>query len=121
MADSVEVVVASPDAGLRGQVSLALGGGRFAVTEVTDTGEVVDRIAQHPPDVLIADARLEGHGALALARTLRDQPETATVRVLVLTSPGDPLPEDAPGVDAALTTPFTSLALLRRLEAVLAP
>jgi DNA-binding response OmpR family regulator len=115
----VEVLVASPDAGLRGQVALALGGQRFEVVEATDTDEAVSHIASRPPAVLVADLRLEGRGALALARTLRTQPETDHIRVLVLTSAEARVPEDAVGIDGVLATPFTSLALLRRVEAQL--
>lgn len=115
----VEVLVASPDAALRGQVSLALEGERFDVGQVADTQEAVHRIAARPPAVLVAGLDLGGRGVLALADTLRAQPETRDVRVLVVTPPGEAVPEDAPGVDGVLATPFTSLALLRRVEGLL--
>ena len=119
MAPVVEVLVASAHEGVRGQVALALGGERFEVAEATDTDEAVRHIASRPPAVLVVDLRLEGRGALALARTLRSQPTTEHVRVLVLTSVDERVPEDADGVDGVLAIPFTSLALLRRVESLL--
>ncbi len=115
----VEVLVASWDEGLRGRVALALDGDRFTVVEAATTDEAVQRVAERPPAVLLADLRLDGRGALALARALRRQADTAGVRVLVLAEPGAELGEDAEVVDGVLATPFTSLALLRRLESLL--
>ena len=119
MNPAAEVLVASPDAGVRAQVALALDGQRFGVVGAIDTDEAVSQIAARPPAVLVVDLRLEGRGALALARTLRSQAETDRIRVLVLTPAGERVPEDAAGVDGVLATPFTSLTLLRRVEGLI--
>lgn len=119
MGASVEVLIASPDQRLRGQVALALDGERFEVAVAETTDEAVRTIAERPPAVLVVDARLEGHGPAALARTLRRQDDTADIRVLLLAAPAAPGPEAAEGIDAVLATPFTSLALLRRVEQLL--
>jgi DNA-binding response OmpR family regulator len=112
------VLVSSPDEGLRAQIRLTLGDDRFAITEAPDTDDAIRAVAAEVPDLAILDAQLPGAGALALARTLRGQPETAEVRTLLLVQRG----EDATvveGVDATMAVPMTSFALLRRVGALL--
>jgi CheY-like chemotaxis protein len=114
--ESTPVLVACADDGLRGQVSLALDGDRFEVATATDTDEAVRQLATRLPRVLVVDLHLGGAGSLALARSVRQQPETNAIRVLLLVPPGDDPPEEAPGVDATLVAPFTPLALLRKVD-----
>jgi DNA-binding response OmpR family regulator len=112
------VLVSSPDEGLRAQVRLTLGDDRFAITEAADTDDAIRAVAAEVPALAILDAQLPGAGALAFARTLRGQPETAEVRTLLLVQRG----EDAPageGVDATMAVPMTSFALLRRVGSLL--
>jgi DNA-binding response OmpR family regulator len=120
VAQTTPVLVACGDEGLRGQVSLALDGDRFEVTTASDTDEAVRVVASRLPSVLIADLELGGAGALALARTVRRQPETKGIRVLLLSSGGERTADHPAGVDATLLAPFTSLALLRKVDALLA-
>jgi DNA-binding response OmpR family regulator len=116
---SLGVLVASPDERLRGQVALALDGERYSVAQAETTDAAIHDIAERLPAVLVVDLQLGGRGALALARTLRSQAATASVRVLLLAPSGQGVGEDAEGIDGVLATPFTSLALLRRLESIL--
>lgn len=115
----VDVIVASGDGGLRGQVTLALDGERFEVASATDTDEAVHAVADRLPQLLVVDLQLDGAGGLALARTVRAQPETSAARILLLVPTGETVPTEAPGVDGVLAAPFTSLALLAKVEALL--
>jgi CheY-like chemotaxis protein len=120
VAQTTPVLVACGDEGLRGQVSLALHGDRYEVTTARDTDEAVRAVASRLPSVLIADLELGGAGALALAHTVRQQPETKGIRVLLVTSEGPRVADQPSGVDATLLAPFTSLALLRKVDGLLA-
>ncbi len=115
----IEVVVASADAGIRAQVALTLAAGRFAVTEADDTDTAIRAVASQRPPLLVLDRALPGGGALALARSVRSEAETAGTRVLLLTGRGDDATDDAPGVDATLALPFTAFALLGKVESLL--
>lgn len=120
MAQTTPVLVACGDEGLRGQVSLALHGDRYEVTVAGDTDQAVRAVATRLPSVLIADLELGGAGALALARTVRQQPETRGIRILLVTAGAPTAAGQPPGVDATLLAPFTSLALLRKVDELLA-
>jgi DNA-binding response OmpR family regulator len=118
-ASPTPVLVGSGDAGTRAQVALTLGADRFEVVEVADTESAIRAIVADLPLLLILDAELPGAGALAIARTIRAQPETAGVRTLLLVQRGDDAAAEAPGVDATLAVPFTAFALLGKVEALL--
>jgi CheY-like chemotaxis protein len=120
VSDTVAVLVASADAGTRAQVALTLGHARFEVMEAADTDAAIRRVAVDRPPLLVLDAALPGAGALALARTVRSQPETLATRVLVLTDRGQPPADASDAVDATLAAPFTAFALLRKVETLLA-
>jgi DNA-binding response OmpR family regulator len=117
---SIPVLVACGDEGLRGQVVLALDGERFDVAAASHTDEAVRELATRLPEVLVVDVGLGGAGALALARTVRRQPETMDIRVLLLVPAGTEVPDETPGVDATLIAPFTSLALLGKVDGLVA-
>jgi DNA-binding response OmpR family regulator len=113
---STRVLVASADEGTRAQVRLTLGDDRFTVEEASDTDDAIRAVAESPPELTVLDLALPGAGAVAIARTLRTQPETSRVRVLLLVPRGQPVPDEAEGIDATLAVPVTSFALLRKVD-----
>jgi CheY-like chemotaxis protein len=117
---TTRVLVASADEGTRAQVRLTLGDDRFTVEEVPDTDGAIRAVAESVPALTVLDLALPGAGALAFARTLRGQPETSQVRVLLLVPRGDERPAGAAGVDATLAVPVTSFALLRKVDELVA-
>jgi len=118
--DVTSVVVVSPDAGICSHVRLTLGDDRFEVREAQDTAAAVHLVAEQRPVVMVIDLDLPGGGALALARSLRSQPETRAVRTLVLVPRGGVAPDEAPGIDASLMVPSTTFALLKKVDDLLA-
>ncbi len=120
MPATTPVLVASGDAGTRAQVLLTLGDERFTVHEAEDTDQALQVIASDLPPLIVLDAELAGAGALAVARSLRRQPETAGLRILLLSRRDAPVASDAVGVDATLALPFTAFALLRKVDGLLA-
>jgi DNA-binding response OmpR family regulator len=113
---ATRVLVASADEGTRAQVRLTLGDDRFTVEEASDTDDAIRAVAESPPELTVLDLALPGAGAVAIARTLRTQPETSRVRVLLLVPRGQPVPDEAEGIDATLAVPVTSFALLRKVD-----
>lgn len=114
------VLVASGDPGTRAQVLLTLGDERYLAHEADHTDEALRIIAEVLPAVVILDVALAGAGAVAVARSLRRQPETSRLRTLLLTRRDAPVAEGADGVDATLALPFTAFALLRKVDALAA-
>lgn len=120
-ASPVAVLVASADDGTRAQVALTLGDSRFHVLGAGDTEGAIRRVATDRPPLLVLDADLPGAGSVALARTVRSQPETAATRILLLIDRGGASPGADGAIDETLSVPFTAVALLRKVELLLAP
>jgi CheY-like chemotaxis protein len=113
---TTRVLVASADEGTRAQVRLTLGDERFTVEEASDTDGAIRAVAEALPDLTVLDLALPGAGALAFARTLRAQPETSRVRILLFVPRGQQVPDEDAGIDATLAVPVTSFALLRKID-----
>ena len=65
-----------------------------------------------PCEVAILDLQMPDMDGLDLARTIRADPLIAPIRLVLLSSAGQPAPEDAPGIDLSLGKPVR-LSLLR--------
>jgi DNA-binding response OmpR family regulator len=112
------IVVASASEGVHAQLRLTLGDERFEVIEAEDVRATATEVARRRPDLLVLDIDLDG-GAGNLVSSLRAQPETADLRLLLL-APRDRDPAVLPDdVDATIGLPATSFALLRRIEDLL--
>jgi DNA-binding response OmpR family regulator len=119
VSDRNVVLLASSDEGVHSQVRLTLGTASYEVHTAEDTNATVRALAAVLPRLLIVDLALPGGGALAIARTIRTEPETAGIATLALVGRGEDAPASAPGVDATLALPNTSLALLGKVESLL--
>lgn len=119
MSEATSVIVVSTDVGTRSHVRLTLGDDRFAIREAEDAATAVHLVAAQRPGVIVLDLELPDGGALALARSLRSQPETEAVRTLVLVPRAGSVPAGAPGIDASLMVPSTTFALLKKVDGLL--
>lgn len=116
------VVVADADPATRNLVQVTLASDRWVVTEADDAPSAIQALARHVPDVLVIDADLPPAGGLATARALRGQPQTAGIRVLLLTDLARPVALsdlEASRVDATIARPFGAFALLAAIEDLL--
>lgn len=121
MEERPHVAVVSADEGIRAQLRLILGEDRFDVVEVPDIRTAATAVADRVPALVVLDGDLPEGSADGFAATLRAQPETADIRTLLLVPRSES--GDGPGeaIDASISMPATSFALLRRIEGLLAP
>lgn len=116
------VLVADPDPDVRALVTLTLDGGTYRVIESHDAESGLLAIARHIPALVLVDMSLPGASGLAISHSLKAQPETRGVRVVVLYPRGTPVDHRrgrSAGVDAWLAKPFTAFSLLHRVESLL--
>ena len=121
MEERPHVVVVSAAEGVRAQLRLTLGDDRFDVVEVPDIRSAATAVADRVPALVVLDGDLPDGSAHSFASSLRSQPETAGIRTLLLAprSPSGDEPTEA--IDASISMPATSFALLRRVEGLLSP
>lgn len=88
-----------------------------------ETGEEALKLVRHqPPDLIVLDLMLPGRDGLEICRQLKADPQTAAVRILILSAKS----EDADivaglelGADDYVTKPFMPQVLVARVRAIL--
>jgi response regulator RpfG family c-di-GMP phosphodiesterase len=116
----VRLLLVDDDPGLRTLVRTTCEVFDFEVDEAENAASAVEHIAVRKPDVLVLDVSMPGMTGLELCRSLKDDPATSDVGVVLLTGSdtGTPTKADSAGADAFLRKPFSPLELLSVVERV---
>lgn len=88
-----------------------------------DTGEdALEKALATRPDLIVLDLMLPGIGGLDVCRRLKGDPETRSIRIVILTAKGDEADVVTGlevGADDYITKPFSPRVLIARVRAVL--
>jgi DNA-binding response OmpR family regulator len=92
-------------------------------TEVVNSGaDVVARVRQDPPSLLVLDLMLPGVSGLQICSALRAEPSTSAVPIIMLTARGEEADRVLGlelGADDYVTKPFSPNELVARVRALL--
>ena len=94
----------------------------FRSTCATSGEEALRIVQKDPPDLVVLDLMLPGIDGLEVCRTLKSQPETLSIAVLMVTAKGEEADVVAGlemGADDYVTKPFSPRILIARSRAVL--
>jgi CheY-like chemotaxis protein len=107
---------------MREAMRLVLEGEGFSIDEAADGRTALERVRRDPPDLLFLDLNIPGTSGADVLATLKRDPTTADIRVIVVTATGEEGRAEALrlGADEYFTKPFSPTALLRTVERVLA-
>jgi DNA-binding response OmpR family regulator len=115
------ILIAEDDADIADLVAHHLGKAGHS-TEVIGSGpEALSRVRASKPDVLILDLMLPGMDGLDICRSLRSDPRTADVTIIMLTARGeetDRIVGLEVGADDYVSKPFSPKELVARVGAV---
>ena len=91
------------------------------VEEATDGEAGIAMVRERPPDVVLLDLNIPVVSGAEVLETLKADPATSEVLVVVVTATGEEGRRKAlsKGADGYITKPFSPLALLRTVERVL--
>ena len=94
----------------------------FVIREAADGAAALEMVRAQPPDLVFLDLNIPGMTGADVLKNLKQDPETASVRVIIVTATGEEERERvlALGADEYFTKPFSPTALLRTVERVLA-
>jgi CheY-like chemotaxis protein len=95
----------------------------YDVITASDGVEGLERARAERPNVVILDVMMPRMDGLEVARTLKGDPSTSPIPVLLLSAKAqeaDMRAGAATGAEAYVTKPFDPLDLLQRVEALLA-
>ncbi|HEY8952799.1 MAG TPA: response regulator [Candidatus Dormibacteraeota bacterium] len=86
----------------------------FEVESAGSAAEVLDRLRERTPDLILMDVQLPGEDGLALTRRLKADPATTAIRIIALTAyamPGDREQALAAGCIGYITKPIDTRTL----------
>jgi two-component system OmpR family response regulator len=117
------VLVIEDSASVRRLIEVCLRVLGVAVSSANDGIAGLDAIRNTKPDAVVLDIGLPGLDGWEVLRMLRDDQETASIKVLVLTAHAQPEMADKAargGADSFMTKPFRPLDLRIQVEKLLA-
>jgi two-component system phosphate regulon response regulator PhoB len=116
------LLLADDEPNLRMLARITLEDPKYRIIEATDgTGALELARAEHP-DLLVLDWMMPGLSGIEVARLLRQDPTTASISIIMLTSKGQEADREQGrliGVCAYLVKPFSPLELLEKVQQVL--
>jgi len=106
---------------MRDAMLLVLEENGHQVEDAGDGGRGIEIVRGDPPDVILLDLNIPVVSGEEVMETLKGDPETAGIRIVVVTATGEEGRERAfaRGADGYITKPFSPLALLQTVERVL--
>lgn len=117
------ILIADDSTTIRKVVQATLGQAAFKVVAVPDGRQAVDQARALRPTLVLADVLMPELTGYEVAETLRAEPRTAGIPVLLLVGAFEPFDEERAarcGALGYLAKPFEPKNLLRRVEEVLA-
>lgn len=112
------ILLADDEAYLRLLVHTTLNDPAYRILEATDGNQALAIARAEHPDLLVLDWMMPGLSGIAVAQTLRQDPATADIPIIMLTAKGQDLDRAAEhvlGLQAYLVKPFSPLELLEKV------
>ncbi|MEA5511449.1 response regulator [Crocosphaera sp. UHCC 0190] len=93
----------------------------YTVISTNDAKDALGKVEQHKPDIVVTDLVMPGMSGLELCRSLKKNPETKNLSIVVCTSKNQDLDRMwamKQGADVYITKPFTKEQLVRAVKSV---
>lgn len=116
------ILIADDEAHLRLLVRKTLTEDDYRIVEAVDGQEALARARKERPDLIVLDWMMPRLSGLQVLEALRSDPDTAPVRVIVLTARSQQIDRSLAlqqGISAYLVKPFSPLELIQLVERVL--
>ena len=116
------VLLADDDPGLRRLISATLGADSFDILSADDGEEALAVARRERPALILLDINMPRQNGLDVCRQLKSDPETAGIKIVMLTASGAELDRRRAAEAAAddyVVKPFSPIALLDKVYALL--
>ena len=113
------VLVADDSLTMRKVIGMVLGNEDFQLTLVDNGLEAIQRARDLRPDVILADVMMPGKSGYEVCQTLKQDPNTSHIPVMLLAGTFEPFDENrarASGADTHIVKPFESQAFIDKVR-----
>jgi DNA-binding response OmpR family regulator len=117
-----KILLADDEPSLRRLVSVTLGSDDFQLLHASNGEEALAVARQELPQVALLDINMPRKNGIEVCRALKSDPATRCIKVVMLTAAGSESDIElalAAGADAYFVKPFSPLALLNQVHALI--
>jgi two-component system phosphate regulon response regulator PhoB len=117
-----KILIVEDEAAIREMLGYTLMKNNYAFEEAADVDQAQEVISREKPDLILLDWMLPGVSGVDYARRLRNNPETKSIPIIMLTARGEETDKVRAldmGADDYITKPFSTKELMARIRAVL--
>jgi CheY-like chemotaxis protein len=120
---SARILIVEDHPTMREAMRLVLEGEGFDIDEASDGEQALAAVHEEAPDLVLLDMSIPGVAGPDVLASVKGDPSTSDVRVIVVTATGEEgrAAAMAGGADHYFTKPFSPIALLQAVEEVLGP
>jgi len=118
-----KIILADDDPAIRMLVNATLRSDEYELLEASDGEETLALAHSVHPDLILLDVAMPKLDGFQVCKRLKEDPDTRGIYIIMLTArvqDGDRQRGEEAGADEYFTKPFSPLALLDRISAVLA-
>ena len=118
-----KLLIADDEAGIRSLVKMTLVSESYEILEAKDGPEALAMARKHLPRMMLLDVMMPGMTGFEVCRAIKSDPITKDITVVMLTAraqDSDHAEGSDAGADGYFTKPFSPLALLRKVDEILA-
>jgi two-component system phosphate regulon response regulator PhoB len=116
-----KLLMADDESGVRSLVKMTLESDAYEIIEASDGEEALRLAREHRPDLMLLDVSMPGMTGFDVCRSLKDDPETEGIKVIMLTARAQQMDMEEgqkAGADDYFTKPFSPVALLKKVDEV---
>jgi CheY-like chemotaxis protein len=119
--EGAKILIVEDHPTMREAMRLVLEGEGFLIDEASDGPSALARVQRDPPDLVFLDMNIPGSSGAEVLASIKADPATAGVRVIIVTADGEEGRARAirMGADEYFTKPFSPITLLKTVERVL--
>jgi two-component system, OmpR family, phosphate regulon response regulator PhoB len=117
-----KILIVEDEDAIREMLGYTLMKNAYAFEEAADVDQAEEIISRDKPDLILLDWMLPGISGVDYARRLRNNPETKSIPIIMLTARSEETDKVRAldiGADDFITKPFSTKELLARIRAVL--
>lgn len=118
-----KILIVDDEPYIRELVSTTLKGDEYKILEAGDGEEALQIARNEMPDLILLDIRMPKKDGLEVCRELKSDPKTSSLYIVILTAYGQEVEKERgreAGADGYFVKPFSPIALLKKVEELLA-